>query len=236
MIGGETTTGTPDRGPRTEPDAFDQIPFAAPPGATEVVLVRHGASAPAVAGISFPLIDGRGDPQLSEAGCRQARAAAERLAGEDIDAVFVTSLRRTRETAEPLLAVLACEPVVVADLVEVHLGSFEGGEFRVRAASNDPVFQRIFSEERWDVVPGAEPADEFAERVRNGLQEVVSLTGPDRRAVAYVHGAVIGELCRQATASKPLAFVHADNGSITRIVVDASGSWLLRSFNDIAHL
>ena len=55
-------------------------------------------------------------------------------------------------------------------------------------------------------------------------------------AVAFAHGAVIGEICRQATSSRPFAFVHADNGSISRLVIQADGRWLLRSFNDIAHL
>jgi probable phosphoglycerate mutase len=51
-----------------------------------------------------------------------------------------------------------------------------------------------------------------------------------------VNGGVIGELARQATRSRPFAFVHADNASITRLVVFADGRQLLRSFNDVAHL
>jgi probable phosphoglycerate mutase len=54
--------------------------------------------------------------------------------------------------------------------------------------------------------------------------------------VAVVHGGVVGEACRQATGSRPFAFVHSDNGSISRLVVRANGKWQLRSFNDIAHL
>jgi 2,3-bisphosphoglycerate-dependent phosphoglycerate mutase len=47
---------------------------------------------------------------------------------------------------------------------------------------------------------------------------------------------VIGELARQATSSRPFAFVHSDNCSITRLVVFADGRRLLRSFNDVSHL
>jgi probable phosphoglycerate mutase len=64
----------------------------------------------------------------------------------------------------------------------------------------------------------------------------VRRVGPNRAAVAVLHGAVIGQLCRQATDSRAFAFVHADNGSISRLVVDPDGRWLLRSFNDISHL
>ena len=39
-----------------------------------------------------------------------------------------------------------------------------------------------------------------------------------------------------ATDSRPFAFIHSDNCSITRLVVLGDGRWLLRSFNDTAHL
>jgi probable phosphoglycerate mutase len=78
--------------------------------------------------------------------------------------------------------------------------------------------------------------DHLAARVRRGVASIVDRVGSDASAVAVVHGGIIGELCRQATASRPFAFVHSDNASITRIVVLPDGRWLLRSFNDIAHL
>jgi probable phosphoglycerate mutase len=55
-------------------------------------------------------------------------------------------------------------------------------------------------------------------------------------AVTVAHGGVIGEICRQATGSRPFAFVHSDNGSISRLVVHDGGRWMLRSFNDVCHL
>ena len=47
---------------------------------------------------------------------------------------------------------------------------------------------------------------------------------PTSRVAAIVHGGVIGEVCRQATDSRPFAFVHSDNGSLTRLVVLAGGA------------
>jgi probable phosphoglycerate mutase len=124
----------------------------------------------------------------------------------------------------------------VPELREVLLGDWEGGEFRVRFHRGDPLVRRIIEEERWDVIPGAEPMEDFAERVRSGIDRVVERTGPGRVAAAVVHGGVIGEVCRQATGGRPFAFVHSDNASISRLVVFADGRWLLRSFNDVAHL
>jgi 2,3-bisphosphoglycerate-dependent phosphoglycerate mutase len=217
-------------------DAFHQRPFSLPPGATEVILVRHGASEAAIEGVRFPVVDGRADPALSEAGAEQAEAVAERLAAEGAERLYVSTLRRTQETARPLAEATGLEPTVLADLTEVYLGIFDAGEYRVRVARNDPIIQRVFAEQRWDAIPEAESLESLGSRVRAAVERIVAETGPDATAVAVAHGAVIGELCRQATESRPFAFVHADNGSVSRLVVQADGRWLLRSFNDISHL
>ena len=215
---------------------YSQRAFSLPPGATEIVFVRHGASADAVPGERFPLQDGHGDPPLSAAGEQQARAVAERLAAEPPAALFVTGLARTVQTAAPLAQSLQTEPQLVPELREVKLGDWEGGEFRIRVHDGDPVAMQAIAEERWDVIPGAETMDHLAARVRAGVASIVDRTGPDATAAAVVHGGIIGELCRQATESRPFAFIHSDNCSITRIVVLPDGRWLLRTFNDVAHL
>ena len=125
---------------------------------------------------------------------------------------------------------------MVKDLREVSLGEWEGGEFRIRMAEGDPVALQAVAEERWEVIPGAETMASLAERVRAGIDAIATLSGPDVSVAAIVHGGVIGEACRQATGSRPFAFVHSDNGSLSRIIVLPDGSWLLRSFNDTAHL
>lgn len=51
----------------------------------------------------------------------------------------------------------------------------------------------------------------------------------------FTHGGVIGQVMALATGSRPLAFLGADNGSISRIVVTAD-RWIVRGFNDAAHL
>ena len=217
-------------------ERYPQRAFALPPDATEVVLVRHGASEAAVPGQPFPLVLGRGDPPLSQQGREQAQAVAARLAGEPLVALFVTPLRRTAETAAPLAERAGLDPSAVEELCEIHLGEWEGGEFRIRVADGDPLALRLLAEERWDLIPGAESMDALSARVRAGVEGIVAATGPGRTAAAVVHGGVIGEICRQATESRPFAFIHADNGSLTRLVVLGDGRWLLRSFNDTAHL
>jgi 2,3-bisphosphoglycerate-dependent phosphoglycerate mutase len=207
-----------------------------PPGSTEIILARHGASADAIPGEPFPTLDGHSDPPLAPAGQRQAAALAERLAGEPLAAIVVSGLRRTLETAQPLAERTGLEPVVVPDLREVRLGDWEAGEWRIRVERRDPLALRALAEERWDVIPNAEAPQALAARVRRGFERIVADAGPDAVVAAILHGGVIGELCRQATDSRPFAFIHADNGSLTRLAVLPGGRWLLRNFNDTAHL
>ncbi len=212
-----------------------QRPFTLPDGATEVVLVRHGSSARSTTAAPLDLIDGHSDPPLAETGLRQAEAVGERLARTRADALFVTTLRRTRQTAAPLAKRLGREPVVIPELREVHLGDWEG-QLNDRAAREDGLSKKIFAAGRWDVIPNAEPMGAFSDRVRHGMEQLVDAVGPGATAVAVVHGGVIAEACRQATGSHAFAFLNAENGSITRLARLASQRWVLISFNDTAHL
>ena len=215
---------------------YRQRAFAVPPDATELIVIRHGASAALEPGESFELIEGHGDPPLAPEGHEQAKRVAERLSGEPIRRLFVTPLQRTAQTAAPLAAASGLEPEVLSDLREVHLGEWEGGEYRRRMHERDPIAMRALIEERWDAIPGAESMDRLAARVGTGLDAMLEAIGPGAVGAAVLHGGVIGELCRQVTRSRPFAFIHADNCSVTRIVQFGVGHRLLRSFNDTAHL
>ena len=57
----------------------------------------------------------------------------ERLKGEPLAAIYVTTLRRTHQTAAPLAAHLGLVPRVEPDLREVRLGDWDGGEYRIKA-------------------------------------------------------------------------------------------------------
>jgi 2,3-bisphosphoglycerate-dependent phosphoglycerate mutase len=221
-------------GTMTEPAEYRQFRFALPPGATEILLVRHGESAPAREGHSFPLVDGHGDPPLAPEGEREAELVGDRLAVEPLDAVYVTTLRRTQQTAAPLAKRLGLTPRVEPDLREVLLGEWEGGLFRIRVAQRHEYAVRMWETQRWDAIPGAESTEDLAARVRAAIGRIAS-AHPDGRVAAFTHGGVIGQIVSMATGSEPFAFVDADNASITQLVV-TDDRWIIRRFNDTAHL
>jgi 2,3-bisphosphoglycerate-dependent phosphoglycerate mutase len=230
-------TDPPDRpGQPPHPGAtvYRQARFRLPPGGTELLLIRHGESQAARMEEPFPLVDGHADPELAEDGRAQAELVAERLAKIRIDAIYVTTLRRTGQTAAPLAQRLGLTPQVEPDLREVNLGEWEAGLFRKKVAENHPIAERMWAEERWDVIPGAEPAAAFAARV-GGAVERIAAAHPDQRVAAVVHGGVIAQALALATGSRPFAFLGADNGSISRLVITPQ-RWILRGYNDTAHL
>ncbi len=215
-------------------EQYRQHRFSPPAGSTTILLVRHGESAPADATVPFPLVDGHGDPELHPQGRIQADRVAQRLAHEPIDAIYVTTLRRTHETAAPLAALLGITPIVERDLREVHLGEWEGGVIRIKAAAGDPLFQVMYEQQRWDVIPGAEPMEAFEARVLAGLRRIAA-AHPDQRVVAVVHGGVIGQILSSATRASGFAFEGADNASISEVVVHGERI-IVRRFNDTVHL
>lgn len=216
--------------------AFSHRPFEVAPATTQLLLVRHGATIRGPGEQAEPVAFDGSDPDLNELGRRQAEAVCRQLTRERPAAIFVTGLRRTEQTAAPLATRTGIAPRVVRDLREVELGAWDGAGLRTRLASEDPLALQVLRDERWDAIPGAEPLDGFADRVRRGIALVSESIDFEQTAVAFVHGGVIGEVCRQATASRGFAFIHAENGSITRLIVDADDHWTVRSFNETGHL
>ena len=88
----------------------------------ELLLVRHGETD----WNRDRRFQGHADPPLNETGRAQARALADELAGEVIDAVYTSDLARARETAEILAARLGAEVVPLRELREIDVGEWQG--------------------------------------------------------------------------------------------------------------
>ncbi len=215
-------------------EGLRQLRFTPPPGSTQIVLVRHGESAAHIPGSLFDLIDGHGNPPLSELGQWQAEMVGERLKDEAISAIYVSTLVRTHQTAASLAAHLGLTPMVESELREVFLGEWEGGLYREKAAEGHEAFARMRTEERWDAIPGAETNEALTARTVGAIERIHQ-AHPDQMVAVVVHAGVIGAILAHATQSRPFAFGGADNGSIHHLVIMAE-RWVLRRYNDTGHL
>jgi probable phosphoglycerate mutase len=201
---------------------------------TQFLLIRHGTSAPLVAGEPLPRRGLQADPALSATGEQEAIRVAERLRGEDIATIYHSPLRRTTQTATPLAAVLGMTPIVDEDLREVYLGDVDGLDLRMLVAEGNDHVRRALREQRWDHIPGAETHEQFAGRTRSVIQRLAERHVGSSIAV-FTHGGFIGQALAEATGSTLHAFINADNASITKLAV-APKRWTVRGFNDIGHL
>jgi len=215
-------------------DEARQHRFAPAKGACDILLIRHGETQAAKRGEMFPMVDGQGDPCLRPEGEAQAIAVAKRLKDEAIHAIYVTTMQRTHQTAAPLAQAMGLKPKVEADLREVFLGDWDGGEYRFRAAENDPAFIRARDAQEWGEIPGAETTAQLHARVLRGLRRIAA-AHPDQLVAVVVHGGVVGAALSQVTGSQAFAFNGANNGSISRVVIHGD-QMTLRGFNDVAHL
>lgn len=213
---------------------YRQHVYQPPGGAVDLLLIRHGESAPARPGQSFPMKNGHGDPALHENGHAQARVVGERLKSAPLAALYVTTLQRTHQTAAPLAAHLELTPMIEADLREVCLGDWDGGLYRIRAAEKHPAFTRAVAAQEWGEIPGAETTALLHARVRAGLLRIAA-AHRDEQVAAVVHGGVIGAALSLASGAAPFAFNGAANGSISRLVI-LGDMMQVRGFNDVSHL
>src|SRR5262249_19338325 len=105
---------------------------------TRLLLLRHGQTELSV----NRRYSGRGNPELTELGRRQAAAAAGYLAQRGgIAAVVSSPLQRAYDTAAAAAKALGLDVTVDDDLIETDFGAWEGLTFSA-AAERDPDLHR----------------------------------------------------------------------------------------------
>lgn len=213
---------------------YRQHRFELPDGMCDMLLIRHGESMPYVEGVPHPQKDGQSDPHLHPMGHKQAEAVCERLKNQHFDALYVSTLTRTHQTAAPLAKALGMTPGIEKDLREIYLGEWDSGTFRIKMAERDPLYLRALEEQEWGLVPGAETTAQLEERVSEGLRRIAA-NHPNERLAVFVHGGVIGAAFSVATSARSFAFIGAENGSISRLAVGEE-RMIARTFNDVSHL
>ena len=137
------------------------------PGSLRIYLARHGQTDWNVE----RRMQGGTDTPLNATGRQQAAELAERLKGIRLDAVYSSTLSRSRETAE--IARGQVTLTSLAGLTERRMGKFEGR----RVDASDPAAAEEYA--RRSVVPddtldGGESLNQFFERVRATVRAIRS--------------------------------------------------------------
>ena len=199
-----------------------------------------------------------GNPVLTELGGRQARQLAGR-SWPDIDELWVSELRRARETAAPLADALGLTPVVRPWMNEIGDPVEWDGMPEKQVDARISEFHRLPSLDKlWGGVRRGEPYRSFQQRVTAGLLGTLGDCGtemiePDqprlwkvreRKSVVLVAhsgtNAVIHETLLGCGAT-PIAWykfrsVHTAVSVLETYPLADAAMFSLKSFGDVTHL
>ena len=193
----------------------------------ELVIARHALP------VRIEGAEGPADPQLSERGLLQAEKLAEYLADEHIDAIWVSPMRRARETAAPLAARLGLTPTVDERLAEWDRDASSYIPVEELKATNHPHWQAMQKGE-WH---GSGDPEEFRTGVIEAFERIIGAHSGQRVAV-ICHGGVIGAYLGSVLGMQgsKMGFFHPEYTSIHRVLAASSGERNMRCINEIAHL
>ena len=199
---------------------------------TVTLLLRHGQTPMSVqkryAGLT--------DAPLTDAGIRQAAAAAKRLASAGIDAIVASPLQRTVRTAGEVAAVTGVPVLTDEGFRETDFGAWEGLTF-AEVRERWPSEVTTWLADPSVAPPGGESFAQVSERVTAALRRV--LAEREHQTVLIVsHVTPIKTLVAAALLAPPAALyrMHLDIAALCEIDWYADGPAVLRSFNDTAHL
>ncbi|MBS3908220.1 MAG: alpha-ribazole phosphatase [Actinobacteria bacterium] len=149
-------------------------------------LIRHGETK---LNKEFRFI-GRTDPALSEQGESQARALAERLADEDISAIYASDLLRATQTASIIAGDSGVDVIANASLREIDFGDWEGLSYNEIMERDKETLDSWIENPTGVDIPGGESWRDFAARIDAAFDDIIE--NEDGGAIALVtHGGPI---------------------------------------------
>ncbi|MCP3758109.1 bifunctional RNase H/acid phosphatase [Streptomyces sp. TBY4] len=200
------------------------------------VLLRHGETA--LTPQKRFSGSGGSDPELSEAGRRQAAAVAEALAARGtIETVISSPLRRCRETAQAVADRLGLTVTVEEGLREVDFGAWEGLTFAEARERHPEDLQA------WLDSPKAAPTgggESFASATRriSATRDRLLAAHAGRTVLLVSHVTPVKILVRLALGAPPEALFRMElsAASLSAVAYYADGNASVRLLNDTSHL
>jgi probable phosphoglycerate mutase len=194
-----------------------------------LLLIRHGQTPDNARGALGAVVPG---PGLTPLGHEQAAAVPAALAEENIEAIYVSTMLRTHETAAPLASALGMEPIVLPGLREISAGSLEqrSDEDAIRAYMGT-IF--TWADDMAARVPDGEDGHEFFARYDGAISEIASRH--DGTVAVFSHGAAIRTWASWASRNVGAEFSRANHLENTAVVIlegSPAGGWLTIQWAD----
>ncbi|MFD3443268.1 histidine phosphatase family protein [Microbacteriaceae bacterium 4G12] len=194
-----------------------------------LLLIRHGQTPDNARGALGAMVPG---PGLTELGREQAAAVPDALADESIDAIYVSTMVRTHETAAPLAQALGITPTELPGLREISAGSLE--------QRSDPDAIRLYmgtifswADDMGARIPDAESGHEFFARYDDAIAEIASRH--DGTVAIFSHGAAIRTWASRACRNVGVEFSrvnHLENTAVVILEGSPGDGWVAQKWAD----
>lgn len=194
----------------------------------EIVLVRHALPVRIDGGPGH----GPADPGLAERGFVQARRVIRGLAGDEVDAVYVSPALRAQQTAQPLLESLGLPATQDAGIAEFDTADSSYVPIEELRASNDPRWELLREGNLYSA--GVDPAA-FRQRVVDAVEAIVA-AHPGGRAVLFSHAGTINAYAGHVLGQDKTIWFGPAYCSITRIAAARGGRRGITSLNETGHV
>jgi len=194
----------------------------------ELIFVRHGLPEHIVTQDGTPA-----DPRLSPLGHEQAKAVADWLATEQIDAIYSSTMNRAIETAEPLEAATGIKSEARAGIAEFDRNSSSYVPMEQLKRTDYDAWKNFMA----DSGPSDEDPAEFQRLVVRTVAEIVE-THRSQQVAVVCHGGVINAYCSNVLGRPEgdIFFCNVDYTSISRVMVASTGERSLLSLNETGHI
>jgi len=194
-----------------------------------LLLIRHGQTPDNAHGALGAVVPG---PGLTPLGREQAAAVPDAIANETIEAIYVSTMVRTHETAAPLAAALGITPTVLPGLREISAGSLEQ---RSDPEAIQQYMGTIFSwsDDLGARIPDAESGYEFFDRYTGAIGEIAGRH--DGTVAVFSHGAAIRAWASWACRNVGAEFSRANHLENTAVVIlegSPEEGWVARQWAD----
>jgi probable phosphoglycerate mutase len=167
---------------------------------------------------------GPADPDLATLGLEQAAALAEWLAGESVDALYSSPMRRALQTAGPVAERLGLPITVEEGIAEFDREALSYVPIEELKAANDP---------RWYAVP--ERPEHFVGVVVEAVERIVA-AHPSQRVALVCHGGVVNAYAGHVLGIDDPLFFLPGYTSISRILASTAGPRSISSLNETSHV
>ncbi|MBE6484141.1 MAG: histidine phosphatase family protein [Actinomycetaceae bacterium] len=147
---------------------------------------------------------------LTERGREQAVGIVERLAGETVDAIWVSSLIRTHQTAAPLAANRGLVPVQREGLREIEAGIWEGGNDEAAYRGYLSTIERWFTDSMDEPMGGTITGRQALMRFDAVVREIESTEASN--VAIFSHGSMLSWWCGMRVAG--LTWKHYIDGHL----------------------